>query len=125
MSIDKKALRDVAEKATGAHDRLSVMPADDIFDISQHEGTQLDADIAAVNVFNEAANPDAVLAMLDELEAKEKRIAELEVKLETADKLQDSAFRHGLQHGFSLGQTDNQSGFEQAIQAYGRQWKGE
>lgn len=63
--------------------------------------------------------------LLDELEAKEKRIAELEVKLETADKLQDSAFRHGLQHGFSLGRTDNQSGFEQAIQAYGRQWKGE
>ena len=59
------------------------------------------------------------------LEAAEKRIAELEAKLETADKLQDSAFRHGLQHGFSLGQTDNQAGFEQSIQAYGQQWKGE
>lgn len=66
-----------------------------------------------------------VLALLDELEAAGKRIAELEAKLETADKLQDSAFRHGLQHGFSLGQTDNQAGFEQAIQAYGQQWKGE
>lgn len=59
------------------------------------------------------------------LEAAERRIAELEAKLETADKLQDSAFRHGLQHGFSLGQTDNQAGFEQSIQAYGQQWKGE
>ncbi|MFP2231395.1 hypothetical protein ACLEZA_17845 [Enterobacter ludwigii] len=58
-------------------------------------------------------------------EAAEKRIAELEAKLETADKLQDSSFRHGLQHGFSLGQTDNQAGFEQAIHAYGQQWKGE
>ncbi|HCR0531878.1 TPA: hypothetical protein OMS84_004613 [Enterobacter hormaechei] len=71
----------------------------------------------------------AVLAarapLLDELEAAEKRIAELELKLEAADKLQDSAFRHGLQHGFSYGQTDNQAGFEQAIQAYGQQWKGE
>ncbi|MCC7579637.1 hypothetical protein H8V75_11940 [Enterobacter roggenkampii] len=66
-----------------------------------------------------------VLALLDELEAKDKRIAELEAKLETADKLQDSSFRHGLQHGFSLGQTDNQAGFEQAIHAYGQQWKGE
>ncbi|HGK7394816.1 TPA: ead/Ea22-like family protein [Enterobacter kobei] len=77
--------------------------------------------------------------MLDELDAKDRRIAELELKLEAAekriaelgakleiaDKLQDSAFRHGLQHGFSLGQTDNQAGFEQAIEAYGQQWKGE
>ncbi|KZQ66159.1 hypothetical protein A3N62_23310 [Enterobacter kobei] len=53
------------------------------------------------------------------LEAAEKRIAELEAKLETADKLQDSAFRHGLQHGFSLGQTDNQAGFEDCLSAYG------
>ena len=66
-----------------------------------------------------------LLALLDELEAKDKRITELEAKLETADKLQDSSFRHGLQHGFSLGQTDNQAGFEQAIHAYGQQWKGE
>lgn len=57
--------------------------------------------------------------------AAEKLIAELELKLEAADKLQDSAFRHGLQHGFSYGQTDNQAGFEQAIQAYDQQWKGE
>ena len=71
--------------------------------------------------------------MLDELDAKDRRIAELELKLETAekriaeleakldsaDKLQDSAFRHGLQHGFSLGQTDNQAGFEECLSAYG------
>ncbi|WP_454740731.1 ead/Ea22-like family protein [Citrobacter freundii] len=60
-----------------------------------------------------------------ELTAARKRIAELEAKLDTADELQDSAFRHGLQHGFSYGQTDDQAGFEQAIQAYGQQWKGE
>ena len=51
--------------------------------------------------------------------AAEKRIAELEAKLQAADKLQDSAFRHGLQHGFSLGQTDNQAGFEECLSAYG------
>ncbi|UWA77091.1 hypothetical protein M5T12_10500 [Enterobacter asburiae] len=49
----------------------------------------------------------------------EERIAELEAKIETSDKLQDSAFRHGLQHGFSLGQTDNQAGFEECLSAYG------
>ncbi|HAS0734099.1 TPA: hypothetical protein I3280_002931 [Enterobacter hormaechei subsp. xiangfangensis] len=55
----------------------------------------------------------------DRAEAAEKLIAELELKLEAADKLQDSAFRHGLQHGFSLGQTDNQTGFEECLSAYG------
>lgn len=66
MTINKQELREAAEKATGAHDRLSVMPADDIFDISLHEGTQLDADITDLNAFNEAANPATVLALLDE-----------------------------------------------------------
>lgn len=46
------------------------------------------------------------------------RIQELESKLETADKLQDSAFRDGLKAGFSYGQTDDQSGFMQCMSAY-------
>ncbi|EHJ3657683.1 ead/Ea22-like family protein [Salmonella enterica] len=37
------------------------------------------------------------------------RIQELEEKLETADSLQDGAFRDGLKAGFSYGQTDDQS----------------
>lgn len=59
--------------------------------------------------------------LLDELESKDRRNAELEAKLQATDKLHDSAFRHGLQHGFSYGQTDDQAGFEKAIQAYGQQ----
>lgn len=51
------------------------------------------------------------------------RIAELEAKLETADRLQDSAFRHGLQHGFSYGQTNDQAGFEQCMAAYSQKEK--
>ncbi|EAQ1273979.1 ead/Ea22-like family protein [Salmonella enterica] len=47
-----------------------------------------------------------------------KRIAELEAKLETADKLQDGAFRDGLKAGFSYGQTDDQSGFAQCMSVY-------
>lgn len=77
-NIDKQALREIAAAAVGAHERLSVMPPDDIFDISLAEGTQLDADITALNALNSAANPATVLAMLDELESAEKRIAELE-----------------------------------------------
>ncbi|EHK3588131.1 ead/Ea22-like family protein [Escherichia coli] len=118
-NIDKQALREIAAAAVGAHERLSVMPPDDIFDISLAEGTQLDADITALNALKSAANPATVLALLASLEAAEKRIAELEAKLDSADKLQDSAFRHGLQHGFSLGQTDNQAGFEECLSAYG------
>lgn len=75
-NIDKRALREIAEAAVGAHERLSVMPPDDIFDISLAEGTQLDADITALNALNSAANPATVLALLDELEAKDRRIEE-------------------------------------------------
>lgn len=122
-ALNKQALREIAAAAVGAHERLSVMPPDDIFDISLAEGTQLDADITALNALNSAANPATVLALLDELETAEKRIAELEAKLDSADKLQDSAFRHGLQHGFSFGQTDNQAGFEECLSAYGARGK--
>ncbi|HBV0110113.1 TPA: ead/Ea22-like family protein [Escherichia coli] len=79
-NIDKQALREIAAAAVGAHERLSVMPPDDIFDISLAEGTQLDADITALNALNSAANPTTVLALLDELETAEKRIAELEAR---------------------------------------------
>lgn len=81
-NIDKRALREIAEAAVSAHERLSVMPPDDIFDISLAEGTQLDADITALNALNSAANPTTVLALLDELEAKDRRNAELNSTLE-------------------------------------------
>ena len=81
MSIDKQYLREVAKQATGAHERINAISADDIFDISlHHDGAQLDADITDLNSFNEAANPATVLELLDELEAAEKRIAELEAR---------------------------------------------
>ena len=80
-ALNKQALREAAEKAIGAHERLSIMPSDDIFDISLHEGTQLDADITDINAFNEATNPATVLALLDELEAKDKSIGFLKDQL--------------------------------------------
>ncbi len=58
-----------------------------------------------------------------EIAALRQRIAELEAKLETADKLQDSAFRHGLQHGFSYGQTNDQAGYEQCLKSYSSRGK--
>ncbi|MGX9622260.1 hypothetical protein ACWYAI_11125 [Klebsiella quasipneumoniae] len=61
---------------------------------------------------------DEFLALVEALEKAQQRIAELESRLNSADKLQDSAFRSGLQHGFSLGQTDDQKGYEQSMAAY-------
>ncbi|EBA9360229.1 ead/Ea22-like family protein [Salmonella enterica subsp. enterica serovar Colorado] len=58
-----------------------------------------------------------------EISALRQRIAELEAKLETADKLQDSAFRDGLKAGFSYGQTDDQSGYEQCLKSYSSRGK--
>lgn len=86
-NIDKQALREAADKAIGAHERLSVMPPDDIFDISLAEGTQLDADITALNALNSAANPATVLALLDELEAIKKTSAARLGAIDTTHKM--------------------------------------
>jgi len=92
-NIDKQALREIASAAVGAHERLSVMPPDDIFDISLAEGAQLDADITALNALNSAANPATVLALLDELEVAtyacngwQRKFAESDERLEAAEK---------------------------------------
>ncbi|HFV9689899.1 TPA: ead/Ea22-like family protein [Salmonella enterica subsp. enterica serovar Birkenhead] len=57
-------------------------------------------------------------SIMEAIDDMKQRIAELEAKLETADRLQDSAFRDGLKAGFSYGQTDDQSGFTQCMSAY-------
>ncbi|EIT4727029.1 ead/Ea22-like family protein [Salmonella enterica] len=160
-NIDKQALRETAERALPAMQRLLMMPNDELFD---EAALNVDGDVDAANAFNLLAGPETMLALLDEniqlqrgkdaieavalalrddmRQAREqlkvaekriaeqreyyegviadgsKRIAELEAKLETADKLQDSAFRDGLKTGFSYGQTDDQSGFAQCMSAY-------
>lgn len=62
-----------------------------------------------------AGDNESIMEAIDDLK---QHIAELETKLETADKLQDSGFRDGLKAGFSYGQTDDQSGFTQCLSAY-------
>ncbi|ECE3935241.1 ead/Ea22-like family protein [Salmonella enterica] len=144
-NIDKQALREAAERATPAMERLLMLPVDDDL-LSEQELKDYGVDIDALNAFKFLTGPETVLALLDELEhyksreervtklvldnstswdvlyeklaAAERRIAELEAKLETADRLQDGAFRDGLKAGFSYGQTDDQSGFAQCMSAY-------
>lgn len=88
---------------------------------TNENGTEIDHEMAITDYALQAAG--TVDELVAALEAAEKRIAELEAKLDSADKLQDSAFRHGLQHGFSFGQTDNQAGFEECLSAYGARGK--
>ena len=130
-NIDKRALREAAERA-GQNDweyvytsdlsapgrgYITVGGAEAIYCLNRATGGVKQSE--NVMRYIAAARPEKMLALLDEMEAAEKRIAELEAKLDSADKLQDSAFRHGLQNGFSFGQTDNQAGFEECLSAYG------
>ena len=134
-NIDKRALREAVERA-GQNDweyvytsdlsapgrgYITVGGAEAIYCLNKAAGGVKQSE--NILRYIAAASPETMLALLDELEAAEKRIAKLEAKLDSADKLQDSAFRHGLQHGFSLGQTDNQAGFEECLSAYGARGK--
>ena len=137
--INYQALRLAAENATPGErvaDAYYRVIADAGLNANYYIASCSGPDNRANKRFIAAANPATVLALLDELEAAEKRIAEqreyyegviadgsrriaeLEAKIETSDKLQDSAFRHGLQHGFSYGQTNDQARYEQCIAAY-------
>ncbi|MDU5197717.1 MAG: ead/Ea22-like family protein, partial [Enterobacter sichuanensis] len=79
-SIDKRALREAAEKATKG--QWAVEFDDEIYstDGVNHEQIAMvfSENEACDAAFIAAANPATALALLDELEAAEKRIAELE-----------------------------------------------
>ncbi|EFM6457958.1 ead/Ea22-like family protein [Escherichia coli] len=77
--IDYQALREKAERATPAMERLLMLPVDDDL-LSEQELKDYGVDIDALNAFKFLAGPETVLALLDELEAAKKRIAELEAR---------------------------------------------
>ncbi|HAW0597584.1 TPA: ead/Ea22-like family protein [Escherichia coli] len=105
--INYQALREAAERAIPAMERLLMLPADDDL-LSEQELKDYGVDIDALNAFKFLAGPETVLALLDErernqqyikrrdqeneeialtvgklrveLEAAEKRIAELEAR---------------------------------------------
>ncbi|EBP0970595.1 ead/Ea22-like family protein [Salmonella enterica] len=72
-ALNKQALREAAEKALPAMKRLLMMTNDELFDEAL---LNVDGDVDAANAFNLLAGPETVLALLDELEAAEKRIEE-------------------------------------------------
>ncbi|HDO7274181.1 TPA: ead/Ea22-like family protein [Escherichia coli] len=78
-NIDTLALREAAERAIPAMERLLMLPVDDDL-ISEQELKDYGVDIDALNAFKFLAGPETVLALLDELEAKDKRIADMEAR---------------------------------------------
>ncbi|EHJ6272861.1 ead/Ea22-like family protein [Escherichia coli] len=77
--IDYQALREAAERAIQAMERLLMLPAADDL-LSEQELKDYGVDIDALNAFKFLTGPETVLALLDELEAKNKRITELEAR---------------------------------------------
>lgn len=97
-NIDKRALREAAERALPAMQRLLMMPNDELFDEAL---LNVDGDVDAANAFNLLTGPETVLAPLDELEAKDKRIAELSRHLQCAHGFIEhtEAFGHEASNG--------------------------
>lgn len=88
--INYQALREAAERATPAMERLLMLPVDDDL-LSEQELKDYGVDIDALNAFKFLTGPETVLALLDEINALEEtrindvcRIAELTKQLELA-----------------------------------------
>ncbi|MDW6235783.1 ead/Ea22-like family protein [Escherichia coli] len=88
--INYQALREAAERAIPAMERLLMLPVDDDL-ICEQELKDSGVDIDALNAFKFLAGPETVLALLDEINALEEtrindvcRIAELTKQLELA-----------------------------------------
>ncbi|EAA7487523.1 ead/Ea22-like family protein [Salmonella enterica] len=62
-NIDKQALREAAEEALPAMQRLLMMPNDELFDEAL---LNVDGDVDAANAFNLLSGPETMLALLDE-----------------------------------------------------------
>ncbi|EOC0590158.1 ead/Ea22-like family protein [Cronobacter turicensis] len=70
-------LKAAAEKAKAARARLELTPDEDVVLLEEDDIT---SDVCACNKFFALANPAAVLELIAELEAAQKRIAELEAR---------------------------------------------
>ena len=112
---NKQALREAAEKATPGEWKRMMRNSDEL--MTTFHG------VAIGNVFVElttgkrdifdaefiaAANPATVLALLDDLEVAEKRIADLQVA-------RDKCFLSGLKTGWEYGIADDTEGYNREI----------
>ncbi|EFB6862997.1 ead/Ea22-like family protein [Escherichia coli] len=80
--IDYQALREAAERAIPAMERLLMLPVDDDL-LSEQELKDYGVDIDALNAFKFLTGPETVLALLDELEAKDSSISTQQHEIRT------------------------------------------
>lgn len=112
-NIDKRALREAAEKALPAMKRLLMMPNDELFDEAL---LNVDGDVDAANAFNLLTGPETVLALLDELEAAEKRIAELEALARGVKQYSEFQICHyGATEDYAKGYIDCQNNYNKVL----------
>lgn len=72
------AMKAAANTTADAIDRLKAFPGDELIDLSQHEGEQVDIDITTLNEWYELSSPANVLALVEALEKAQQRITQLE-----------------------------------------------
>ncbi|MFP2827421.1 ead/Ea22-like family protein [Citrobacter braakii] len=78
------------------------------------------------DAWQDEASPEAVLALLDELEAAEKRIAELEARTVVVKQFDDFQIVHyGATEDYAKGYLDCQNNYNKALAAAGIGVKGE
>ena len=71
-------MKAAANTTADAIDRLKAFPVDELIDLSQHEGEQVDIDITTLNEWYELSSPANILALVEALEKAQQRIADLE-----------------------------------------------
>ncbi|MDE9603712.1 ead/Ea22-like family protein [Citrobacter freundii] len=132
-ALNKQALREAAEKATPGEWKRMMRNSDEL--MTTFHG------VAIGNVFVElttgkrdifdaefiaAANPATVLALLDELEAAENRISELEAVAVVVKQFDDFQIVHyGGSEDYAKGYIDCQNNYNKAIADAGIGVKGE
>ncbi|HID3862935.1 TPA: hypothetical protein ACXE4K_000404 [Klebsiella pneumoniae] len=73
-----QSLKAAANTTADAIDRLKAFPGDELIDLSQHEGEQVDIDIAMLNQWYELSSPDNILALVEALEKAQQQMTESE-----------------------------------------------
>lgn len=63
-----QSLKAAANTTADAIDRLKAFPGDELIDLSQHQGEQVDIDITMLNEWYELSSPANILALVEALE---------------------------------------------------------
>ncbi|HFL1517930.1 TPA: ead/Ea22-like family protein [Enterobacter hormaechei] len=117
-NIDKRALREAAEKATKG--QWAVEFDDEVYSTDGVNNEQIAMVFSENEVrdaaFIAAANPATVLALLDELEAAEKRIAELEALGRGVKQFSEFQICHyGATEDYAKGYIDCQNNYNKVL----------